>query len=337
MTDPDPAKRVPKAIGTRPKLVGPFTLGDVAIALLPGVLLILAVQLVLPPDATLAGHRLQPLAVPLAGVGIAVGLLFVYLTPAYTSAGAWIAQFLRFRTNPRRLDHEPATHHTHVARVHHDLEAIERTDGALLGVLAVDPPSMALATAADWRRTAEAFANVCNTVVEFPIQLYATTTPFPVAAYLAHFEARLDDADVKANPRLAALIEDYLDWYAAEIDDRRVTIREHYVVVPVADHEVDFDPESHLAKLGRLPLLGLLVRAAFGPGPEERRAALAAALDLRLARLEHALRGIDGLAAHRVSAVDAARLVGEFWTGDALDETDLDRVLRTRPLVGGPP
>jgi hypothetical protein len=194
---------------------------------------------------------------------------------------------------------------------------------------------MALATDAEWAAKADAFREFCNTAVEFPIQLYSTTQAFPVEEYLARYEARLDDPDVKANPRLAALIEEYLAWYATDLDDRRMTIRDHYVIVSVTPAEVQFDREGLVRKLAAIPVLGLFVRAWLAPRLDEQRVAMFEALAERLHRIETGLRGIDGCSARRVDVGEATRLVAEFWAGEPREYGDLSRVVRTRPVVGG--
>lgn len=332
----DPAKRVPKSMGTDAKLLGTYTLTDLAVALFPGVVVVLVMQLVVPSTATIGGYSVQTLATPVAGAAILVGVVFVYLTPSYTSSLDWVSAMLGYHRRPKNHSHEAAKAYTQVERVHEDVDAIERTDGAFVGVVQVDPPMLALATDAQWERTTTAFQEFLNTTVEFPVQFYSTTRPFPVDEYLARYESRLDDPDVRANPRLSALIEDYVEWYASELEDRRMTIRDHYVVVPVRPAEVQFERESIVDQLSRIPLLGLFVRALTAPPVETQRAILGQALDERLRRATAGLREMDDCTASRVPAVDAVELVGDFWTGEDLPQGDLSQRLRTTPIVGGP-
>lgn len=331
----DPAKRIPKSIGTDAKLLGTYTLTDLAVGLLPGVLVVLVTQLVLPADTTVAGHPLQTLTLPVAGVAIAVGGLFVYLTPEYTSSVDWLATFIGFQRRPSTLAHEEAKGLTQVERVHPAANALERVDGALVGAVRVQPASLALATDDEWVATADAFQDFLNTVIEFPVQFYATTQTFPVEDYLGHFRSRLTDPDVKANPRLATLIEEYTAWYGTDLEQRRPTIRDHYVLVPVAPREVQFERESLTQQLARLPVLGVFIAMWHAPRQEERHQAMVDALNERLRRVEQGLREIDGCNAHRVDAAALAQLVGEFWTGESLDESDLSRTLRSQSLLRG--
>ena len=335
MQDRNGAKRIPKSLGTDTKLFGSYTMTDLAVALFPGVVVVLCFQVVLPSDVTVRGYHLDALTLPLAGATIALGAVFVYLTPAYTTSADWVTSMLTFYSRSEQVDHEAAKEYTQIERVYPDRDAVERTDGAVFGLVQVIPPTMALATNEEWTRKAESFQEFLNTTVEFPIQIYSTTQPFPVDEHLAHYESRLDDPDVEANPQLASLIEQYVEWYETELEERRMTIRDHYVVVPVTPTEVRFDETSLAQQLADLPVLGLFVRELYAPREAVERAALIDELDDRLDRVRTGLRSIDGCTAHRVDATEATTIVGEYWSDESMDYGDLEQVLRTRGLVGG--
>jgi len=334
MHERDPAKRIPKSLGTDAKLFGSYTMTDIGVALFPGVLVVLCFQVLLPASTTVGGYRLETLTLPVAGVMILVGAVFVYLTPAYTTSADWVAAMVTFHQRSDELGHEEAKQHTQIERVHPNRGAIERTDGAFLGLVQVVPPTMALATSEAWAQKTEAFQNFLNTTVEFPIQIYSTTRAFPAEEYLAQYEARLDDADVESNPQLEALIEHYVEWYEEELAERQMTIRDHYVVVPVTPAEVQFERESIVQNLAGLPVLGVFVRAYFAPEVEEKRDALFEELDDRLRRIRTGLREIDGCNAHRVDTAEAARVIGEFWAGESQEYGEMEQVLRRRAVVG---
>jgi len=336
MDNRNPAKRIPKSLGTDTKLFGSYTMTDLAVALFPGVVVVLCVQVLLPAGMTIGGYQIQTLALPLAGVMIGLGALFVYLTPAYTTSADWVTSMVTFHSRSEQIDHEAAKEYTQVERVYPDRDAIERTDGAMIGLVQVIPPTMALATQEEWAQKAESFQDFLNTTVEFPIQIYSTTQPFPVDEHLGRYESRLDDPDVEANPQLEALIENYLDWYETELHDRRMTIRDHYVVVPVAPVEVQFDETSLAQQLAGLPVLGAIVRELYAPREAVEREALLSELDARLDQVRAGLRSIEGCTAHRIDATDATEVVGEYWSDGSQAYGDLDTVLRTRGIVGGP-
>lgn len=331
----DARKRIPNTLDTDPKLVGDYTLADLAVALGPAAGIILLTRLVLP-DARLAGYTVQALAMPVAALSVAVGALFVSLTPAYTSSSTWAMTFGQHWWSAPDADHRDAGQYTQVERVHPERDAVERTDGALVGALRITPPTMALATEEDWATAADQFTDVLNTTVEFPVQLYATTRPFPVDDYLATFEERVTDPDVQANPTLERLIDGYVEWYRADLAQRQTTIRDHYAIVPVRPASVRHTDDGLAQRLADVPVVGIFVDVVTADRAAAERAAMADALDDRLRQLEQGFRDIDGCAAHRVSAAALTELVADYWTDQDRDEQATEATLRTTPLVGGP-
>ncbi|MBX0297892.1 hypothetical protein [Haloarcula nitratireducens] len=335
MSSHQPAKRIPKTLGTDAKLIGPYTLTDAAVALFPGVVVILLTQILLPSSFSLAGYPIQGLTLPLAAFAIGVGVLFVYLTPEYTTSLDWIMLMLQFRRQDRQEGHESAKTHTQIERVYPERDVLERQDGAFLAFVQVLPPPMALATDEEWAAKATAFQDFLNTAVTFPLQIFSTTQAFPVETYLDHYRERRHDPDVKANPRLAALIDNYVEWYERDLAARQMTIRDHYVVVSVTPSEVRFERESVLDTLAGIPILGLFVQAWNAPPIEIQRETMFEALEERVRRVESGIRDIDGCHASRIDSGAATRLVSEFWTGEEIEYGEMHEALRTRPLVGG--
>lgn len=332
MHTPNPANRIPTSLSTDRKLFGRYSLADLAVAAFPGVVVALGFQLGIPPAATVRGVRLHSLALPLSAVAICTGAVFVHLTPQYTSSLDWLSQYVRHTLATTQQRHDDATDTTMVERIHPTMDMIERTDGALVGLVSVAPPRMALATDAEWERKARAFQEFLNTTVEFPIQLYSTTREFPVEDHVAHHQARLTDPDVEATPTLATLIEEYITWHADRCARHPMTIRDHYVVVPVTPGETHFDRDDLIGRLADLPLLGLFVHALAAPPRAVERGEMAATLEDRLRRVTAGLREIDDCEAHRVPAGEATRVLAAFWTDDEPDD-HLSGRLRSRSLV----
>jgi len=334
MAHRDPEKRIPKFIGTDPTLVGNYTITDAAVALFPAVMVLLTIQMVVPASFSVAGYTAETLAIPLAIGAVAIGALFVWLTPDYTTSLEWITTYAGWLQRSTEHTFEEATQYTQLERLHSEHDAIERTDGAFVGMIQVDPPTMALATDEEWHQRANAFSSVLNSTVEFPIQLYSTTQEFPVEEYLAHYEDRLDDPDVKNNPKLARLIDAYRSWYADDVASRQMTIRDHYVIVPVTPAEVQFDRESLLQQLTRIPVIGTLISAWFAPRVLDEQQAMFEELDSRLRRLEGGLREIEGCGTTRLHGEECLAVLGRFWTNEEYAPKTLDRLTRTQPVVG---
>lgn len=329
------SKRVPKSLDGGTPLFGTYTVTDLLVTTLPAVAVVLGMQLFVPPETTVAGYRVREFTLPVGGVGVLLGAVGIYLTPDHRAADEWLATMLGYQRRPAQQSHATASEYTQVERVYPAADAIERADGALVSMVRVDPPSMALATDAEWRDRAAALQDFLNTTVDFPIQLYATTRPFDVDTYLAHFEDRLSDPDVRENEHLEQLIEEYVDWYADDLERRQTTIRDHYVVVPVHPREVRFEDESIVQKLTRLPVLGVFLQVWLAPGLEEERAAMLDQLDERTRLVARGLREIDGVNTGRVAAGHATELVAEFWRGETVQIDDPEQVLGRTPIVRG--
>ncbi|WP_159904808.1 hypothetical protein [Salinirussus salinus] len=329
----DPSKRVPKALGTDTQLLGTYSLTDLAVAGIPGALVILVTQVLVPPSLTVAGIAVSSLTIPLAAIAIAVGAVFVYLTPGYVTSLEWLRMFVGYHRSQTELAHEDAKAYTKVERLYPEHEAIERTDGTVVGAVQVSPPTMALATDEEWRQTSEAFADFVNTTLEFPIEIFSTTQSFPTEEYVGRYEERLGDPDVVGNAQLQGLISEYVAWYEQELADRQMTIRDHYVLVPVSPDEVRYERASLLDRLTGVPVLGFVVDIWTAPTAAEERAAMLAELTDRRERVAQGVRNIQGCGTQRVPATALAQLVAEYWTGTDLVYGTPDDVLRTTSMI----
>ena len=331
----DASKRIPKSIDTGTHVIGRYTLTDLAVGATPGVTIILLIQLIVPPGTTVLGYPLTAATLPLTIVAIGFGALVVYLTPAHLTTVQWIALVLGFQSRTTALAYNEAIQHTHVLDIHPDEGVVERTDGALVGFIQVIPPPMALATEAEWVQKADGFQEFLNTAVDFPIQVYSTTQPFPVDEYLAQYESRRTDPDVRSNQQLATLIDEYTEWYRTELDQRRMTIRDHYVVVAVRPADVRFENESLARRLTVVPVLGVFIKAILAPGRDAERAAMFDAMADRLQTVERGLREIEDCDARQIEATTAAELLASFWQGERVQYEDPTRVMSRRLVIGG--
>jgi hypothetical protein len=331
----DASKRVPKSIDTGTHILGTYTLTDLAVGALPGIAVILIVQLVLPPGTTVAGYQLGALTLPLTLFAIAMGGIVVFLTPSYLTTLQWIGLISGFYQGPRRVSFGDTAAMTHIAALHPDHGVVERTDGTLLTFVQVTPPAMALATDAEWAAVAEGFQEFLNTTVDFPIQIYSTTQPFPIDDYLAHYETRRTDPDVRSNPRLARLIDEYVSWYRTELTQRRMTIRDHYIVIPVTPAEVRYDHESLVQRLTTLPIVGVFVTVFFAARYDDERAAMFDAIAERTRLVESGLREMGRCDAHHIGAAEAAELLSSFWRGEQVQYDDPEQVVSRKPLIRG--
>lgn len=332
-SETDPTKRIPKSLSTDTQFLGKYSLTDLAVAGLPAVMVVLITQILIPPSLIVSGIPVSALTIPFAVLAVAVGGLFVYLTPEYINSLDWLGQFVSFHRCDTEIAHEEARQYTHIKRVYPTHNAIERTDRAFVGAVQVSPPSMALATDDEWEQKTEGFQNFVNTTVEFPIQIYSTTQSFPAEEYVRRYEERLSDPDVKSNQKLQVLIRHYVDWYDQELVQRQMTIRDHYILIPVGPAEVRYERTSLLDKFSDIPVLGILVQLLTAPPEEEERGAMLDELDDRRRRVERGLRSIEGCDTRQVDAAELTHLIAEYWTGTETEYGNQEQVLRTAPVI----
>ncbi|MFP4174925.1 MAG: VirB4 family type IV secretion system protein, partial [Halobacteriales archaeon] len=352
----DPTRRVPKKLGKSDEFWRGYTLDDLLVGGTPFIVAVLLTAYVLPPSLRYVGYVL-------AVIGLVVGAVAVYAAPDYLTASEWVSTYVHHLRRPKEVTHvrydfdsareqrdfpesrfyeleERTQELTDIERVHTDRDAVERRDGAYVGAVRVEPANMALATDRRWRDNVAAFADFFNNSVEWPLQLYSTTTEFPVDDYLRRRERRLDDNDVSGNPVFRRLIEEWLDWYPRELEARGTNIREHYVVVPVRRDEVTGADggDGFLAALANLPVVGGvfgLFSSGDGMTEDEVRERALGELDERLRMVENeGIQNLDGCRAHRVDSDELVRILAEFWEGESAYNVGAGGV-RQNPVVAG--
>jgi len=330
---PDPGKRIPKSLDTDTQILWKLSLADLAVGGFPSIVVILVTQILVPSSLTVAGVSASTLTIPLLGLALVTGTAVVSLAPTHVTSLEWVSHLVGFYRSDSRFSHEAIKQEMGISRVYPSQDVVERTDGTLLVALTVSSSTMALATDEEWAAKASGFQDFVNTTVDFPIQLYSTTRSFPASEYLARYEDRLTDPDVQANPELATLIEQYVEWYDSELAQRQTTIRDHYVIVPVRPGDVRTGAGGPMGTLVGIPILGPLFRAYTGPSASEQRAAMLDELEARSRRVERGLREIDGCEVTRVSAEEFVAVLAEYWTGESFECDEPDQVIRTIPFV----
>nr|WP_321169713.1 hypothetical protein [Halobaculum salinum] len=211
---------------------------------------------------------------------------------------------------------------THLERAWPGASAIERDDGTMVAMLAIEPANMDFAMSGDWatrQATAETFA---NNELDFPLTLHTTTRPFPVTRLVDQIEDRLTDEDVTDNAVFRDLLEEYRDRRPEQLADTQQI--QYYLGVEVAPFEVynrDRDERSPAERLSRIPLLGLL----FTPFVTRRERFTEA--ELRAKQFEHLDRrcrtvetelvsSTAGWSARRLDTPDLFLLAMDFWNGE---------------------
>ncbi|WP_236639766.1 hypothetical protein [Salinigranum halophilum] len=313
------------------------------------------------------------IVLPLAAAGFVLGVAIVFAAPSHLPATTWLGDVYRYYvTRPRRTYASPketaglgteavrrtdgglAAYHpfsvdertqdlTSVKRAWPGAGAIERTDGAVVGMLELDPANMDFAMSGDWahlQSVGEAFA---NNDLDFPLTVHATTRRFPVDRLLESISDRLDDSDVTQAPIFRTLLEEYRETRPEEISGTQQL--RYFLAVEVHPrdvyrrHQTEPSPAERLTKI---PVVGLLLtpfvtrRTPLTEG--DVRAKLFEELNRRCRTIDTGLvTKAPGWTARRVSTTELFVLTMEFWNGEAHEYGRPDAAVRSLPVLDSSP
>nr|WP_120246776.1 hypothetical protein [Halopiger aswanensis] len=310
------------------------------------------------------------LTLPLALVGLSLGVAAVYASPSHLSAATWLTDVYRYYCKRPRVTYsapnkEHAQTHsemtknkggvinytpfapdertqdlTNIERAWPGAGAIQRTDGSMEAFLEVDPGNMDFAMSGDWAHVQEIASEFANKELDSTLKFHATTRSFPVADLITQIEDRLDDEDVDENPIFEELLEEYREQRPRELEGTQ-QIR-CFIGVQVHPFEVynRYQTErSPVEKLTTLPVIGIL----FNPfvtrredlGDAELRAKMFEKLDKRCRTVQTELiQKAPGWSARRLSTVELFVLSMDFWNGEEHDYDDASNAVRDQPILG---
>jgi hypothetical protein len=312
---------------------------------------------------------LNALILPLTLVAGLVGVGIVFAAPSHLPATAWLADVYRYYVlRPRRTYAAPretrglaaeavqrtegglAAYHpfsvdertqdlTNVERAWPGAGAIERTDGALVGMLELNPANMDFAMSGDWAHLQAVGEEFANNDLDFPLTVHATTRRFPVDRLLESIADRLDDEDVTHAPVFRTLLEEYRQTRPEEIaGTQQIRYFLGVTVYPADVHRRHQTEPSPLERLSAVPVLGLLLTPFVSRREQlteaELRKKLFEELDRRCRTLDTALvTKAAGWTARRVSTTELFVLTMEFWNGEEHDFGSANGVVPSSPLV----
>jgi len=88
--------------------------------------------------------------------------------------------------------------------------AIERSDGALVGAMKVEPANMALEDDDAWAKAVDSLSEFVNATIDFPVKFYITSREVDQDDVVRDHQRRLGDADVRSRPVLKRLLDEYI-------------------------------------------------------------------------------------------------------------------------------
>lgn len=312
---------------------------------------------------------LERAILPLILVGVGVGISIVCASPGHLPASEWLHTVARFYLGRQQrtfnvphtrttaavddaateggiVDYTPFTpdertqEFTSIERAWPGAGAIERSDGALVGMVELDPGNMEFAMSDDWAELQEVGSQFANDELDFPMTLHATTQPFPVDQLVDEIDDRLEDAASDEHSAERDLLTEYRDRRPEEIAD--TTQIRYFIAVevdPFAVYQQSQREPSPAERLARLPLVGLAVHPFVTRREQLTEAELRGRL---LDQLHERLRTVEtelvasaaGWSSRRLSTVELFSLAMEFWNGTTADDSESDASMRTTSVIG---
>ncbi|WP_408960796.1 VirB4 family type IV secretion system protein [Natrinema sp. 74] len=329
-------RKIHQSLGGTTAFFRGYTIGEL--------MLFLAVAFVTVVAATFVPAALT---IPVLGFGIMLTILLFLLhkvKPRYLWLTEWLAARFGWAIKNKEYTHggednSGVRYLTRLQRVYP--HAVERTDGALVGAMKVEPANMALEDDDAWAKAVQSLSEFVNSTVDFQVKIYITSREVDDDNVVRAHQNRLGDADVRSRPVLKRLLKKYVTANTTEsgdIDSEATTIREYYLITAVNDDDVEqFDKtgDSVLAYLAAIPMLGRLFdrfQTDELTDPERERLK-EEHLESRLTQLRRGGSSLYQCSVSPVDAYDLARITKEYWSCQSEEYADITDTLGTFPVV----
>ncbi|WP_226043278.1 conjugal transfer protein [Natrinema sp. DC36] len=329
-------RKIHQSLGGTTAFFRGYTIGEL--------MLFLAVAFITVVAATFVPAALT---IPVLGFGIMVTILLFLLhkvKPRYLWLTEWLAARFGWAIKNKEYTHggednSEVRYLTRLQRVYP--HAVERTDGALVRAMQVEPANMALEDDDAWAKAVQSLSEFVNSTVDFPVKIYITSREVDDDDVVRAHQDRLGDADVRSRPVLKRLLEKYVTANTTEsgdIDSETTTIREYYLITAVNDDDVEqFDKtgDSVLAYLAEMPMVGRFFdRFQTDDLTEPERERLKEEqLESRLTQLRRGGSSLYQCSVSPVDAYDLARITKEYWSCQPEKYADITDALGTFPVV----
>ncbi len=330
------ARKIHQSLGGTTAFFQGYTIGELMLFLTVAFVTVIVATFV--PSA---------LTIPILGFGCMCTILLFLLhkvKPDYLWLTEWLVARFGWAIKNKEYTHggednSEVRYLTRLNRVYP--HAIERTDGALVGAMKVEPANMALEDDDAWAKAVKSLSEFVNSTVDFSVKIYITSREVDQDDVVREHQNRLGDADVRSRPVLKRLLEEYVAANTNEngdLDSETTTIREYYLITAVTDsdiEQVDETGDSVLAYLADVPALGRLFGRFQSEGlSESRRDQLKEEkLESRLAQLRRGGSSLYRCSISPVDAYDLARVTKEYWTCQSQDYADMTNAIGTFPVI----
>lgn len=352
-------RRIPQESNESLEIIRGITVADF-MALVPGFFIAGIVIAAFPPWLIVQG-------LIFSGIVVLLGVIAVFTAPEHYETTDWVSLHLGHLVEPSEYHHieynfdNPMREQTdepehdfltrawspdqrtqdllYIKKIYkskgRDPGAIEMRNGDLVGAIKVEPANLTLATSQQWRAAVSAFTSLTNTL-DHDIQIYKTTREFDVQAFLEPYDDRRADKDVREEPVLRFLLDEFLDEYPRRLEEHSTRIGEYYIIVNVSEEEVETTSRTDgiTDTLAEWPVFSFV----FGEDDEDEpevitRAKQREALLNRLDQLKYQISEISDVTARLIDAEEQAQTISRAWTRERLYPGDSTEVSETGAVV----
>ena len=244
-----------------------------------------------------------------------------------------VGRLMRFRTEDRTV-----TDLAPIQKAYRHSYAVERTDGAVIGAIKVDPASMSMVD--DIRPHIEHFAGLLasSTVAKGMLVDVPRSVDYSHRwkTYQEHKE-QLDEEDTWLAQLQADLAEEREK--IANMYEQTTTQRDHYIIVEVDKHAAAQAMSSDAKGLGDIPILGEIITT----GQAERRkdnnrltSLMVEVLERRMDGLAKQLGRLDGISARCLPSTEYVQVIANHYrTDDVYRIKNFQALVRRSPITNG--
>lgn len=296
-------------------------------------------------------------AVFISVIAALLGTSLLFVKPSYMSVNAWLSSYRAYRNREKQLTKNIRTESgetvtsvdlypgddtrqlTNLNQLHPHQNAIQLSDGTMLGMLRFTGSNLDMATRQQQIQVIDAFSQAVSSELSSRIQFYFPMRNVSLEETIEIYDSKQGQQD---SSFMNAYIEDRADWLQSTSQGSYV--RETYVIVPVDATDVVTKSTAGTTGGGieNLPGGDILsdIALALQGGPDiqsdrELRQKQFRELDSRVDSVATSLSKGPSNDAVRVSGGKSVALFKEFWEGVEIFDDEIEGLARQQPVVMG--
>lgn len=228
-----------------------------------------------------------------------------------------------------------------IKKIYPYLNAIERVDGDMVGIIEVQGINLDTSKAAEKANYVNNFGNFLGSQdYDYEFQLYVTNKKFDPAPYQYKLDERVDNPEVQNNDILRKYIASRREW----LDNLgEFYMKKFYFIVSVSEQEVYMDNvnRSEVEKnIQNLPggealsniMSGVISDQSRLLSDEEVKERQAEILNNRLSEIKGGVEMDEDQDVRRLDSDELGMLLKEFWEGVNVRESEKEDLVREQPF-----